>query len=96
MTKQKRPTKNNCKYMRTKYNWTPNDYDMEFPVEEIPSNIPTEDTTNLTLRLQKKFPLTKNIHLYLNEDNRTLKNTITAHTQLYITPNNTTKEVKIL
>ena len=96
MTKQKRPTKNNCKYMRTRHNWTPADYDLTFPIEEIPSNIPTEDTTNLTLRLQKKFPITKNIHLYLNEDNRTLKNNLTTHTQLYITTNNTTKEVKLL
>ena len=96
MTKQKRPNKKNCKYMRTKYNWTPSDYDLSFPIEEIPTNIPTEDTANLTTRLQKKFPLSKTIHLYLNEENHTVKNNLTAHTKLYITTNNQTKEVKIL
>lgn len=82
--------------MRTKYNWTPNDYDLEFPIEEIPSNIPTEDTANLTTRLQKKFPLSKVIHLYLNEETKTVKNNLTIHTNLYLTINDETKEVKIL
>ena len=96
MTKPKRPTRNNCKYMRTKYNWTPQDYDLEFPIEEIPENIPTEDTANLTTRLQKKFSLAKTIHLYLNEETKTVKNNITIHTNLYLTINDNTSEVKIL
>lgn len=91
-----RPTKNSCKYQRTKYNWTPNDYDMKFPVEEIPENIPREDTANLTQRLQKKFPLSKTIHLDLNEDTHNLKNNLTVHTQIYLTINNQIKEVKPL
>ena len=96
MTKQKRPTQNSCKYMRTRWNWTPNDYDLTFPTEEIPSNIPTEDTSNLTDRLQKKFPLSKKIHLYLNEDTQSVKNNLTVHTKLYLKIQNTTSEVKIL
>ena len=95
MTKH-RPGKNQCKYMRTKYNWTPNDYDLNFPIEEIPENIPTEDAANLTQRLQKKFPLTKTIHLDLNEDTHALKNNLTVHTQIYLTINNQIKEVKPL
>lgn len=82
--------------MRTKYNWTPNDYDLEFPIEEIPENIPQEDTANLTTRLQKKFPLAKTIHLYLNEETKTVKNNLTIHTNLYLTINDNTSEVKIL
>lgn len=96
MTKQKRPTRNNCKYMRTRYNWTPSDYDLTFPVEDIPSNIPQEDTANLTTRLQKKFPLSKVIHLYLNEESKSVKNNLTVHTNLYLTINDNTREVKIL
>ena len=96
MTKQKRPTQKNCKYMRTKYNWTPNDYDLTFPTEEIPANIKKEDTANLTNRLQKKFPLSKKIHLYLNEDTHTIKNNITVHTNLYLQINDNPIEVKIL
>lgn len=96
MTKQKRPEEKNCKYMKTKYNWTPNDFDLEFPIEEIPENIPPEDTANLTTRLQKKFPLSKVIHLYLNEQSKTITNNLTTHTNLYITINNNTREVKIL
>ena len=91
-----RPNRDQCKYMRTKYNWTPNDYDLQFPVEEIPSNIKKEDTANLTQRLQRKMPLTKTIHLNLNEDSHSLKNNLTVHTQLYLTINNRIIEVKPL
>lgn len=95
MTKN-RPEKNQCKYMKTKHNWTPNDYDLTFPTEEIPSNINPEDTADLSLRLQKKFPLSKKIHLYLNEETQSVKNNLTVHTKLYLTINNQTREVKIL
>ena len=30
----------NCKYMRSKHNWTPNDYDLTFPHNDITINIP--------------------------------------------------------
>ena len=82
--------------MKTQYNWTPNDYDLKFNTEKIPSNIKTEDTSNLTKRLQKKFPLTKTIHLDLNEDTRNITNNITMHTRLGLTINGAYKEVDIL
>ena len=82
--------------MRSRWNWTPNDYDLSFPIEEIPENINTEDTSNLTMRLQKKFPLTKSVHLNLNEDTHNHRNHTTVHTNLYLTINDTIREVKIL
>lgn len=96
MTKKKKPTRDSCKYMRTRYNWTPNDYDLSFPVDEIPANIPAEDTANLTHRLQKKFPLAKTIHLDLDEDPKSLKNNITMHTNIFLTVNENIVEVKPL
>lgn len=84
-----------CKYMRTKYNWTPNDYDIRFPSDQIPSNIKVENTANLQKRLQKKMPLTKTIHLDLEEDNRTYANQIEAHTTLSLTINNVRNEVML-
>ena len=94
MTKN-RPEKNNCKYMRTKHNWTPNDYDLQFPTDKIPSNINLQDTTDLTNHLQKKFPLTKTIHLNLDETNKDISNNITCHTNLFLTINDEIKEVKL-
>ena len=92
----RKPTRDSCKYMRTKYNWTPADYDLKFPIEEIPENIPAEDTANLTDRLQKKFPLSKKLHLDLNEDARSVKNNLTIHTNIFLTINNHIIEVKPL
>lgn len=94
MTKN-RPEKNNCKYMRTKHNWTPNDYDLEFPTDQIPSNINLQDTTDLTHHLQKKFPLSKTIHLNLDETNKDISNNITCHTNLFLTINDEVTEVKL-
>lgn len=92
--KKNRPGKNNCKYMKTKHNWTPNDYDLTFPIEQIPSNIKKEDTANLTQRLQKKFPLTKTLHLNLCEDTKTIKSNVTIHTNIFLTVNDNIIEVK--
>ena len=90
-----RPNKDSCKYQRTKYNWTPNDFDLSFPTDQIPSNINPQDVTDLTRQLQKKFPLHKTIHLNLDEKNKNIQNNITVHTRLFITVNNTKTEVKI-
>jgi hypothetical protein len=82
--------------MRTKHNWTPSDYDLTFPTDQIPSNINTQDTTDLTLQLQKKFPLSKQIHLNLDEKNKNIRNNVTCHTRLSLTVNDQIKEVKFL
>ena len=90
-----RPTKDSCKYQRTKYNWTPNDFELSFPIDEIPSNINPQDTADLTTQLQKKFPLSKTIHLNLDETNKNIQNNVTISTKLFLTINNNKQEVKI-
>ena len=81
--------------MRTKYNWTPNDFEVSFPTDQIPSNINPQDTTDLTTQLQKKFPLSKTIHLNLDETNKNIQNNVTTHTKLFLTINDQRTEVKI-
>ena len=81
--------------MKTRWNWTPNDYDLQFPTDKIPSNINLQDTTDLTNHLQKKFPLTKTIHLNLDESNKGIQNNITGHTKLFLTIDNEIIGVKL-
>ena len=62
------------KYFRNEPYMTPNNYDISFNTENIPSNIPIENGHNLEKRLQKLMPLSKIIHvdfnpLNLKEDN---------------------------
>ncbi|MBR0272357.1 MAG: hypothetical protein IJQ68_10300 [Methanobrevibacter sp.] len=86
----------NCKYMRTKYNWTPNDYDLEINHNQIPSNIILEDVPNLSNRLQKLMPLSKAIHLKLDEGKQELNSTIDIVSELSLTVNNHVKRVDII
>lgn len=64
----------NCKYMRSKYNYTPNDYELSFDTRELPSNIDLQNAKELTLQLQSRSPLGKVIHLCLNEKNENIDN----------------------
>lgn len=50
---------NNCKYARSKYNYTPSDYDLIFDYTSIPANIRMGDASNLSKRLQQCMPLSK-------------------------------------
>lgn len=86
----------NCKYMRTKNNWTPNDYDLEINHNHIPSNIDLEDVPNLSNRLQKLMPLSKTIHLKLDDGKEEYNSTINIVSELSLTVNNTTKRVDII
>jgi len=86
----------NCKYMRSKFNWTPNDYDLSFKHNEIPSNIPIEDATNLSDRLKKVTPLSKTIHLDLDKGEKELDDTVSIVSELSLTINNTVKRVDII
>jgi len=86
----------NCKYMRTKYNWTPNDYDLEINHNQIPSNISLEDVPNLSNRLQKLMPLSKTIHLKLDDGKEEYNSTVNVVSELSLTVNNTTKRVDII
>ena len=50
---------NELKYFRNEPYMTPNNYDISFNTENIPSNIPLENGHNLEKRLQKLMPLSK-------------------------------------
>ena len=84
-----------CKKMRSQYNWTPNDYEMSFDTTLIPSNIDIHNTGELSLQLQSRSPLGKVIHLVLDEENTDVANTVELFSEVSLTFENKTKEVKI-
>lgn len=88
----------NPKYMRTKYNYTPNDYDITFDVDKIPSNIQIEDVIDLTNQLQNMMPLSKKVHLNLKDysPERHKKNHMGIYTRVFISVNGDEKEVDVI
>lgn len=88
----------NAKYMKTDYNWTPNDYDISFDVDMIPSNIDIDNVINLTNTLQRNMPLSKKIHLQLNDysPERHKKNLIGIHTGIKFDNGAGEREVDII
>ena len=58
-------------HLREKTEYTPNDYNITFPAEKIPRNIKLTNIKNLELELQKAMPLTKKIHIKLEEKETT-------------------------
>lgn len=81
-------SKDKCKYMRTKYNWTPNDYDIYFDPGDIPANIKYEDSEDLLKYLNIRNPVTKVLHLNLDQKNHEIGNYLTIYTNLTFTNNN--------
>ena len=73
-----------CKYMRTKENWTPNDYEITFDYNNITSNIRMDNVVNLTRQLQSLTPLTKKLHLMMNVDDLQLYNDVKISTRMKI------------
>lgn len=71
-----------CMYARSKYNYTPSDYDLIFDYTKIPANIRMEDASNLSKRLQQYMPLSKVIHLNMNTDLKECSHTVQVHTSL--------------
>ena len=86
----------NCKYMRSKYNWTPNDYELTFPHNDIPVNIPLENVPNLSARIKTVTPLSKNIHLTLNEGEEKFNSTISIVSELFLSVDGNTVKVNII
>lgn len=82
-----------CMYARSKYNYTPSDYDLIFDYTKIPSNINMEDASNLTKRLQQYMPLSKTIHLNLNTNLKECGHQISINTSLQLTMN--TKKITV-
>ena len=84
-----------CKYMRSKFNWTPNDYDLSFPYWNIPPNIIMENVPNLSARLKNVTPLAKTIHLNLNNGDREFKNITSIVSDVDLKINSTGKIIKV-
>lgn len=85
-----------CKYMRTKFNYTPNDYDIKFSYNDIPPNIDTTNAVELLKQLQQKTPLTKTLHLNMDNYKEDCTNYYLLHNELSLTINNQTKEISFL
>ena len=84
-----------CKYMRSDYNWTPNDYDLSFPYWNIPPNIIMENVPNLSARLKNIASLAKTVHLTLNTGDKEFNNTATIVSDLNLKINATGEIVKV-
>ena len=85
-----------CMYARSKYNYTPADFDLYFDYTAIPKNIKLTDATNLSKQLQQLMPLTKTVHLNLNTDMKEESQEVGLYTSMYLTMNDTFKEIKIV
>lgn len=87
----------NCKLMRTKHNWTPNDYDISFKTSLVPSNIKIEKATQLNERLQSHMPLSKVIHLNLLDYKPSEKrNRVLLHTTITIDNGKELKNIDLI
>ena len=71
---------------------TPNNYDIYFEKDKVPSNIQMESSYNIEKKLQKLMPLTKKIHLKLGSKSITRNNSINIFCKLKIND----KEVKFI
>ena len=81
--------------MKTKYNYTPNDYELSFDHTLIPSNIDVHNVGELTVQLQSRSPLGKIIHVLLEEKNTDIANTIEIYNEVSITFYNKNKELRL-
>lgn len=81
--------------MKTKYNYTPNDYELSFDATIIPSNIDIHNVGELTTQLQSRSPLGKVIHVVLDEKNTDIANTIEIYNEVSLNFDNKIKELKI-
>ena len=71
-----------CKHFHQEPYYTPNNYDLPFDPNQIPSNIPVELANTLQNRLQKLMPLTKIIHLDIGKEQFNQENFAMMHTKI--------------
>jgi hypothetical protein len=81
--------------MKTKYNYTPNDYELSFDHTLIPSNIDVHNVGELTVQLQSRTPLGKVIHVILDEKNTDVANTLELYNEVSLSFDNKTKQLVI-
>lgn len=75
---------NICKYFHHEPYYTPNNFDLAFDYNSIPLNIQPEKVYDLRNRLQKLMPLTKIIHLQMDNDTIEENGIINLNTQVRI------------
>lgn len=85
-----------CKKMKTKYNFTPNDYELSFDHTLIPSNISVHNVGELTVQLQSRSPLGKVIHVVLDEKNTDIANSVEIYNEVILSFDNKNKELRLL
>jgi len=73
-----------CKYFRHDPYYTPNNYDLQFDHNNIPSNIEVESAANLQKRLQRLMPLSKIIHLDMGTQQSSQTNFLKVNTRFKI------------
>ena len=61
-----------CKKFWDNEDWNPNNFDLEINPNEIPSNIPLVNSSQLQYVLQKSMPLSKKVHFKYNTITRNL------------------------
>ena len=89
---------NNCRNLHNDPFMTPNNYDLQFEIDKIPSNIQIENQNNLEKRLQKLMPLSKIIHVNLSLVSTPQNNALSLFSKLVLkdTSGNILKEVEFL
>jgi len=56
-----------CKHFHQDPYWTPNNFDLYFDYDSIPQNIEVENSHDLIRTLQKHLPLSKILHLNMDD-----------------------------
>lgn len=70
--------------MRTKDNWTPSDYELEFNYDAIPRNIHVDSAIELSKAVNRKSPLSRKIHIMLDENGVNLRSRITVSSETIV------------
>lgn len=73
-----------CKLFRQEPYHTPNNYDLTFDHNNIPSNIQVETASALQYRLQKLMPTSKIIHISLGENQLSQTNFLRINSRMKV------------
>lgn len=73
-----------CKHFHQEPYMTPNNYDLTFDHNNIPSNIQPETASSLQNRLQKLMPTSKIIHLKIGENQTNQTNFLRIHSRMKV------------
>ena len=71
--KNKEILQKGCKVFKDDNEMNPNNYDIYIDTQQIPANIQKENTASLEKRLQKLMPLSKKIHVNIENGVKTFE-----------------------